>query len=51
VVLADREDVEAELVGELGLLEEVAHPLAGADASREIDEGGESEFHRPDYSK
>ena len=31
VVLADREDVEADLVGELGLLDQVAQPLAHAD--------------------
>ena len=30
VVLADAEDVEADLVGELDLLEQVAQPLAGA---------------------
>ena len=46
VVLADREHVEPELVGELGLLEQLAHPLLGGDARREVGEGGESEFHR-----
>ena len=30
-MLADTEDVEADLVGELCFLEEVAHPLLGAD--------------------
>jgi hypothetical protein len=33
VVLADREDVQAELVGELGLLDEVAHALLRADVT------------------
>ena len=45
MVLADREHVEAELVGELGLLEQVAHPLLGADARGEVGEGGKSKFH------
>ena len=45
VMLADREHVEPELVGELGLLEQVAHPLLGADARGEVGEGGKSKFH------
>ena len=45
VVLADREHVEPELVGELGLLHQLAHPLLGRDAGAEVGEGGESEFH------
>ena len=45
VVLADREHVEAELVGELRLLQEVGHALMGADAGAEVGERGESEFH------
>ena len=45
VVLADREHVEPQLVGELGLLHQVAHPLLGGDARREVGEGGESKFH------
>ena len=51
VVLADGEHVEAELVGQLGLLEQVAHPLLRADAGGEVGEGGESEFHGREYSK
>ena len=47
VVLADGEHVEPELVGEDGLLEQVAHPLLGADAGAEVGEGCESEFHSP----
>ena len=31
-MLADREQVESQLVGELGLLEQIAHPLLGGDA-------------------
>ena len=38
VVLADREHVEPELVGELGLLQQVAHPLLGADARAQVGE-------------
>ena len=45
VVLADREHIQPELVGELGLLEQVAHPLLGADARGEVREGGKSKFH------
>ena len=44
-MLPDGEDVEPQLVGELGLLEEVAHPLLRAHAGREVGEGGEAEFH------
>jgi hypothetical protein len=45
MVLADREHIQAELIGELGLLEQVAHPLLGAEARGEIGEGGKSKFH------
>ena len=45
MVLADREHVQPELIGELRLLEQVAHALLGGDARREVGEGGESEFH------
>ena len=45
VMLADREHVESELIGQLGLLEQIAHPLLRADARAEVREGGESEFH------
>ena len=51
VVLADGEHVEAELVGELGLLEQVAHPLLGGDARAQIGEGGESKFHGREDSR
>ena len=34
VVLADAEDVEPHLVGELDLLDQVAQPLLGADRAR-----------------
>ncbi len=45
VMLADREHVESELIGQLGLLQQIAHPLLRADARAEVREGGESEFH------
>ena len=51
VVLADREHVEAELVGELRLLEEVMHSLLGRHARGEVGEGGESKFHAPQHSR
>ena len=44
-MLADREHVEAELVGERRLFEQVAHPLLRADARAEIGERGDSKFH------
>ncbi len=45
VVLADREHVEADLIGQLGLLEQLAHALLRRYAGGEVGEGGESEFH------
>ena len=46
VVLADAEDVEPDLVGELDLLEQVAQPLLGADLVRgQLREGVEPELH------
>ena len=42
MVLADGEQLEAELVGETRLLEQVAHPLLGTDAAREVGEGDEA---------
>ena len=51
VVLADGEDVEAELVGQLHLLHEVAHALLGGDARAEIGERGHSEFHVRHHSR
>jgi hypothetical protein len=45
VMLAHGEHVEAQLIGELCLLDQLAHPLLGADARGEVREGGESEFH------
>ena len=50
-MLADREHVQAELVGELCLLEQVAHPLLRGDARGEIGEGGESKFHVDEDSR
>ena len=45
MVLADREHVEAELVGELRLLEQVAHPLFGRNARAHVGEGRDAKFH------
>ena len=45
VVLADAEDVEPDLVGELDLLDQVAEPLARAGPGGEIAEAREAEFH------
>ena len=45
VVLTDGEHVEAELVGQHALLDQVLHPLLRADARGEVGEGGDSEFH------
>ena len=51
VVLADGEQVEPELIGQLGLLEELAHPLLRAGAGAQVREGGESEFHSDEPSR
>ena len=51
VVLADREHVQPDLLGELGLLQQIAHPLLRADAGAEVGEGGDSEFHAGDDSR
>jgi hypothetical protein len=45
VVLADPEYFEAELVGELDLLHDVAQPLLRPDARADVREGGEAELH------
>jgi len=51
MVLPDREDVKAELIGELDLLDQLAHPLLRTDARAEIGEGCDSEFHEPKRSR
>ena len=43
MVLADREHVQAELVGELCLLEHLRHPLLRGDVRTDVGEGGKSE--------
>ncbi len=50
-MLADREHVQSELVGELSLLEQIAHPLLGGHAGGEVGEGGESKFHAAEHSR
>ena len=53
VVLADAEDVQPDLVGELDLLEQVGQPLLGADRAagrrvpQDVAEGVDPEFHAP----
>jgi hypothetical protein len=46
MVLTDAEDVEADLVGQLDLLEEVVQPLCRGDLRTDVGEGVETEFHR-----
>ena len=45
MVLPDGEHVETELIGELGLLEQLAHALLGRHTPGEIGKGGDSKFH------
>lgn len=45
VVLADAKDIEADLVGQLDLLEEVAQPLCRADFQADVGESVEAKFH------
>ena len=45
MMLADREHIETELVGQHGLLDQLAHPLLGGGAGAEVGEGGEPKFH------
>jgi len=51
-MFADREDVEAELVGQSRLLEQFAHALLRRDTRAEIGEGGEAKFkvHAPNIA-
>ena len=45
MVLAHGEYVEPELIGQLRLFEQLAHPLFRRHARREVGEGCESKFH------
>jgi hypothetical protein len=45
VVLADAEDVEADLVGQRDLLQQVAQPPRRIDLGSDVGEGVEAEFH------
>ena len=55
MVLADAEDLEPQPVGELDLLEEIAHPLAGRHLPAclrigcQLTEGVDTELHRAPY--
>ena len=44
-MLADGEYVEAQLVRQLSLLEELPHALLGLHSRREIGKGGDSKLH------
>src|SRR5215212_10213656 len=46
MVLADAEDIEADLVGKLDLLEEVAQPPCRVGLGPYVGEGVEAKFHR-----
>ena len=46
MVLADGKELQSELVGEFRLLQEIAHPLPGADAGMQVGKGDESEVHQ-----
>src|SRR5829696_4665573 len=46
MVLADAEDVEAELICQLDLLEEVVQPPCRVDLGADVGEGVEAKFHR-----
>ena len=45
MMLADREYVEPQLVGELCLLEQITHPSLGGDAGGQIGKCRKSKFH------
>ena len=51
MVLADREHVEAELVGELRLLEQLGHPQLRGDVRTDVGEGGKPELHDRELSR
>ena len=51
VMLSDGEHVQSDLLGQLGLLQEVAHPLLGADSGGEVGKGCESKFHAVEVSR
>ena len=49
MVLAQPKDLEAELVGELDLLEQLAQalrPAGSVSAERQVGEGGKAQFHK-----
>ncbi len=50
-MLADREHVESELLGELALLDQVPHPLLRRDPGGQVGEGGKSKFHATQASR
>ncbi len=51
VMLTDGEQVEAELVGELGLLEQILEALLRADPGAEVGECGKPKFHARQCSR
>jgi hypothetical protein len=44
-VLADAENIKADLIGQLGLLEEVTQPLCRVDLRADVGEGVKAQFH------
>jgi hypothetical protein len=46
VVFADAEDVEADLIRELDLFQEVAQPLCRVDLGSDVGKGVETKFYR-----
>ena len=51
MVLADREHVESELLGEHALLDQVPHPLLRGDPGGEVGKSGKSKFHGDQISR
>ena len=51
VVLTHGEHVESELIGELGLFEQLAHPLLGRDARGKVGERGKPKLHATKHSR
>jgi hypothetical protein len=51
VVLADRENIEANLLGQLRLLEQLTHALPRRYAGGEISESGKAEFYGCEVSR
>jgi hypothetical protein len=44
-MFSDREELQTELVGQLRLFQQIAHPLLRTDAGVEVGESDESQIH------